>query len=253
MSHLNPEEIAKKREEYFNDPGDKNQLPLIVKEINARVLNGKREIYEIGRLLTKAKSLVGHGNFKQWVKDNFEEISYQTARNFMNVYRYCLGRPELVESIKASVLYMIATDKFPQDLREYLFENADDLDQISNKRLKKLYEKFKRGEMDLKSPEIKALRKFNRKEPQYASYKAQLNLAISGLKKLKEVILKSSKDIIWPISPSGEKSELNPRLAKEVEDLMADIDATIQGIKPDFAIVDRLRPVFRLPEKTSQD
>ena len=91
MSYLNPEEIRKERKQYFNDPKDKNQLPLIVNEINARVLRGKREIYEIGRLLTKAKSLVGHGKFKKWVKDNVKEFGYQTANNFMNVYRYCLG------------------------------------------------------------------------------------------------------------------------------------------------------------------
>ena len=159
---------------------------------------------------------------------------------------------ELVGSIKASVLYMIATTKFPQDLREYLFENADDLDQISNKRLKKLYEKFKRGELDLKSPEIKELRKFNRKSPRFVAYEEKLERSIRCLKKVHEAILKIGKGIKWPISPSGEKTELNPKMAQIVNDLKEDIYQEIQKIMPDFVIVDKLRPVFRHPE-TSKD
>jgi Protein of unknown function (DUF3102) len=107
-------DIREERAHLFkDDPESDKQLPLIVEEIQARVGSAKRQIFEIGRLLTEAKAIVGHGEFKDWIKGKFD-FSYSTANNFMNVYRYCLESPALVHSIRAAVLYKVASPKFPK-------------------------------------------------------------------------------------------------------------------------------------------
>ena len=151
------------------DDGKKDKLSDIVDDIKEICNNMKKEAYEIGRLLTEAKKLVVHGNFQKFIRDNFT-FSYKTANNLMKVYRYCLGRPEIVTSIQISVLYKIATDQFLEDLREHLFENHHRLENISNKVIKDICRRFKNKEIGYDSHEIRNLIKFNEDRDQYAGY-----------------------------------------------------------------------------------
>ena len=101
MSNKTAKAIREERARIFkDDPESDKQLPHIADEIRARVRNIKRQMFEIGQLLTEAKTFLEHGKFKKWIKDNFD-ISYPTANNFMNVHLYCLEYPQLVQSIKS--------------------------------------------------------------------------------------------------------------------------------------------------------
>ena len=51
----------------------------------ARTVN--QNSVEIGQWLTQAKQLVGHGNWQNWLADNFQ-MTDRTARNYMQVARY---------------------------------------------------------------------------------------------------------------------------------------------------------------------
>ena len=70
---------AQRRDQFDDDLKNPQQLPLIADEIRLKVGSIKRNIYDIGKLLTKAKKITDHGKFKEWIKENFE-FSYQTAK-----------------------------------------------------------------------------------------------------------------------------------------------------------------------------
>jgi hypothetical protein len=177
--------------------GTEKRIKYIVEEIKYRVKICKKEMFEIGGLLTEAKQIVGHGKFKQFIEDNFD-FSYETANNFMNVYKTCLASPQIVTSLKASVLYQIAAPGFPADLRQYIFEHVDDvytwkdtpvkLEEITNQDIKELLKKYKAGEIDNESEEIKKIFEENKKISQFGFVIDQLELCLRSLEKYKDNI-----------------------------------------------------------------
>lgn len=243
MSNKTAKSLREERDRLFkDDPESDKQLPLIVDEIRARVGSTKRQAFEIGRLLTKAKAIVGHGKFKDWIKNQKFDFGYQTANNFMNVYRYCLENPALVQSIKASVLYRIASPKFPEDLRRHLFKHANALEKITNDEIKDLCGRFKDKELDLDSPEIKGLIKYRQEQDQYLAYTAELNEVIGKLEILGKTVVKLSSEITWPILTGKERTAMTKVQAQKVEDLIKDINGQVDNLKPDFDLVKRIKP-----------
>jgi len=210
---------------------DKSELSKIAMEIRSITGNVKTETYRLGELLVKAKEVVGHGKFKKWVKGNFE-FSYQTAQNFMNVYRHCLGRPGLVKTIKASILYMIASPDFPKDLREHILENGKKLKKIKNKKLRDIYRRFKEGELDLESPEIKGLFKKNKRRVVDEGYAEEISDRIGKIEKLTTTVLSITSKIEWPIHPSTKEVELEDDELKKVNQLLKKILNAVQSLRP---------------------
>lgn len=240
---MDPEAIRAKRLSLFkDDPENVNQLPLMGDEIRARIGNTKRQAYEIGELLTDAKALVEHGKFKRWIKDQKFDFSYQTANIFMKVYRTCLGRPDWVQTIPASILYQIASPKFPKDLREYLFENADGLKKIKNTTIKDISNRVKKKELDLDSPEVINLVEFRQKNQQSRAYEAELNEVFDKLENLAKTIVKQSSSITWPMFPGKDRTEMMEKQAQRLNDLIKDMLGHIENLKPDFKQVKRIRP-----------
>jgi hypothetical protein len=91
-----------------------------------------KDIVEIGRRLSIAKKLVGHGNWAGWLKEEFD-WSEGTALNFMRVF-------EFVEKYKSknfadlktfedlliapSALYTLARSSTPEEVRNEIIERA---------------------------------------------------------------------------------------------------------------------------------
>jgi len=232
---------SKSKKKY--DP--KKELSGIAEDIKTRNESVKGEMFEIGRLLCKAKDMLPKGDFKPWVKSNFD-FSYQTANNFMNVYRYCLRDKSIVSSVSSSVLYLIASKKFPSDLREYLFENADYLKGISNKDMRKVYKKFKAGKIDLESPEVKALLKFKKGDKSNRDYQRRIRKCIKWIEKLEQAVVMITEKIQWPERPGTERTELTENYKKRIDELIHGIVATIKEAKPKATIVDTVKPEFKI-------
>lgn len=178
--------------------GNEKRLDRIVQEVRHRIRICKKEIYEIGCLLVEAKVIIGHGPFQQWIRDTFD-FSYETAVNFMNVYKACLAVPALVTTMKASVLYQIAAPGFPADLRECIFEHRDvvfdyldfqpkRLEDIRNEDVKELLRRYKAGELDLESDGVKQFFENNKKIVQYEYLYDQIELCLRALEKSKHNI-----------------------------------------------------------------
>jgi len=120
-------------------------IEIIEEEIKCRVKITKHEIFKIGELLMIGKKLCQKYNkrFQQWIEDKFD-FSYETAKNFMNVWKNCFGYRNWALNVPTSILYQIAMPKFDDNLRKYLFENGN-LEKMTNGRFKQLLAKFKQG------------------------------------------------------------------------------------------------------------
>lgn len=136
-----------------------HQLEQLKKEINLRVKITKNEIFKIGELLIHAKNLCQQEGikFQEWISKNFD-FSYETANNFMNVYKNCFGFRSIAMSLKPSILYQISAPSFPEELRNYLFD-ADNLNKITNGKLKEIVQKYKEGGFEAIQDDIE---EFNR-------------------------------------------------------------------------------------------
>jgi len=210
---------------------DEDQLPQITYEIRNITTNMKTEIYRIGELLVQAKKILEHGEFKKWIKANFE-FSYQKAHNFMNVYRHCLGRPELVKTIKASLLYKITSPGFPEDLREHIFENGKKLKSIKGKKFREVCIKFKRGELDLKSPEIKKLFRQNKRNAVNKAYAREIDGQIAKLERLRESILLKTAKFQWPLHPETQEVDVEGDQLKHINELISEVVKAIKCLRP---------------------
>lgn len=153
--------LEKIRVHEFNLMEPEKQLESLKNEIQVRLRITAQEIFLIGELLILSKQICRTGGFKfqEWISENFT-FSYETANNFMNVYKHCLGYRELAMQIKPSVLYKLASPGFPNELRRYLFEETR-IDELTNGRLRRITEKFKAGGFKAIQEDVERLSRAN--------------------------------------------------------------------------------------------
>jgi len=162
-------------------------LESVAEELKLRGNAQRHQVYEIGKLLLDAKSFLPHGAFDEWVREN-TPFSKSTALNCMRVYKCCLGHPELVSYFSNSAVYVLCAPRFPKNLREALFENAEGLYDISQKQLLEVALKWKNGELTLESPEVQKLMKSHRQRSIFKRYEVEVRSMITVLKgKLKKM------------------------------------------------------------------
>lgn len=121
------------------------QLEQIAKEIHVRVKITQTEIFKIGELLYLAKAICQREKLRlqKWIKENCD-FSYETANNFMHVYKCCIGVREIALTIKPSILYKLSSPGFPEELRQYLFTSGH-LQKLTNGKLTEVVKKFEKG------------------------------------------------------------------------------------------------------------
>ena len=102
------------------------------------------DIIEIGRHLTEAKIIAGHGNFGQWLRAEFD-WSDRTARNFMSVYEMSL-KSETVSDLKLPMreLYLLAAPSTPEEVRTKIIERTASGEQMSGAEVKEAIARAKR-------------------------------------------------------------------------------------------------------------
>jgi len=174
--------------------GNEERLAAIEEEISVRISITKREIFVIGELLYEAKK-IKLGEFKRWIEETFD-FSYYTANNFMNVYKALFGYDQLVSNVKPSILYSISAPSFPEELRHYLVEEGI-LEQITNKGLKELYEKYIESGFEDNLAGFERFTQAKRCRDQCAHTLNVLVRAISLLQKQKDLIMHQSTPKSW--------------------------------------------------------
>jgi hypothetical protein len=105
-----------------------------IRKLGKRVVG---DIIEIGRRLTDAKELVGHGNWLPWLDREFG-WSDQTARNFIRLYDLSESKSKTVLNLDLPVksLYLLAAPSTPEQARDEIVERAKTGEPISTETVK---------------------------------------------------------------------------------------------------------------------
>lgn len=110
----------------------KKQLQDITKRLHTNLANTVGHLVDIGRDLTQAKELVGHGQFTDWLQENFD-LSDQTARNFMHVAEVFGDQVESLKKLSLSSVYLLAAPSTSARVREEVLERIEKGETLTRK------------------------------------------------------------------------------------------------------------------------
>lgn len=139
-----------KRNEQF-DIGNLNEVTIepyvreLRDEIKIRLTGITYNIFEIGGLLCLAERLLPPGKWTQWVEQI--PLKVRTAHNYKNLYQGCFGRPEALAWLKPTSLYVVCSRRYPEELREFILQNAEGIHPASTEELILVGELVRRGEI----------------------------------------------------------------------------------------------------------
>ena len=102
-------------------------------------------IINIGQKLIEVKDRLGHGSFQSWLKSEFE-WSEQTARQFMQVYRWSEtieNKNFVFSQLATSALYLLAAPSTPTEARKEVLGLVDGNEKISYTCVKNIVDRYK--------------------------------------------------------------------------------------------------------------
>lgn len=126
-----------------------NETRTIVRQRTSEIkdlmrLTAENIIY-IGQKLTEVKEQLGHGSFQSWLRSEFE-WSEQTARQFMQVYRWSEtieNKKFVFSQLATSALYLLAAPSTPTEAREEVLGLVDGHEKVSYTRVKNIVDRYK--------------------------------------------------------------------------------------------------------------
>ena len=119
-----------------------NQLEQYARRIDSAKADMTRNIMEIGKHLTEARSVLakkGNGTFIKWVEERCG-FSGRTAQNMLNVYREFGECEKFSSSFDDSALYLLAAPSAPAGAKDAALELAAGGERVTHKRAKELVE-----------------------------------------------------------------------------------------------------------------
>lgn len=134
--------------------GEPSTIEEIAEALRLRYYADTYNAFEVGRLYATAKRLLPHGSFDTWCR-NLGLYSKQSICAKMRLYRRCLGRPELVQAIKPSLLEFLCSKKCPRRVREEVFSAGEFTGTLKD--LKALAERVLAQGKDLGTVEVRQL------------------------------------------------------------------------------------------------
>lgn len=120
-------------------------------EIKMLMRRNTQDIIDIGRKLIEVKKHLGHGNFQNWLKFEFN-WSISTATKFMQVAEQFKDVNFNHLNITASTLYMIAAPSTPKEVRVEVLERASNGENISYTEAKKIVSQYKEIKKEAMKP-----------------------------------------------------------------------------------------------------
>jgi hypothetical protein len=214
-------------------------LESAAKEIHHRHKSLKHEIFEIGKIFCDVKKFIPHGEFLSWVEQK-TPYSISTAENFMRVYEACLGYPEVTQFFKPSELYVICQPRFPQEFRDELFIKAHRErreNDIGREKLLEIMHKWKRGEIQIDSPEVQNLLMIENNREYFHFYKRELEALQAILEtRLKKFEKLDAKFISSPLLENDKDAKADEycEVLDMIKGFIADVKFKIQNINPDL-------------------
>lgn len=110
-------------------------------EIRSLMKRTAQDIIEIGQRLIKVKKLLGHGQYRKWIKAEFN-WGKSTANSFENVAKQFAGVQNL-DVFAASALYELAAPSTHEAARQEAIALAQAGEKISYKAAKEIKQKYK--------------------------------------------------------------------------------------------------------------
>jgi hypothetical protein len=101
-------------------------LDHVASAIRALSRNVVRDVIAIGRHLSEAKKMAGHGHWLSWLKSEFS-WSERTAERFIRVHEFSIksdNLADLMDSIGLSALYLLTAPSTPAAARAEILERA---------------------------------------------------------------------------------------------------------------------------------
>jgi hypothetical protein len=127
----------------------KQKLDIIIIDIETRIGHVKKDFFEIGRLLSKAKEMLPHGLFQEWIDTHFtNELPYSTAAAYMKIFETFKENPKMVQHLPVTLLMKMTHKDFPEEIVKIINERLPD-DQVDAKSVNEAYELYRRNEIDL--------------------------------------------------------------------------------------------------------
>jgi hypothetical protein len=101
-------------------PSTMSEHAIAIRDLGKRSIDN---VIEIGRRLTEAKAIAGHGEFGPWLDREFAWTE-RTAQNFMRVYE--LSKTKCVSDLNLPLagLYLLAAPSTPERARDEVIERA---------------------------------------------------------------------------------------------------------------------------------
>lgn len=105
---------------------EKFKLTKIEREIQTRTIEIKKNAYEIGQFLCKAKAILPHGSFDTWREQTFgDDLPYSTAYHYRRIYLTFKDRPGAVSLIPTQYLLTLTQKQFPDEALQMIKEKLD--------------------------------------------------------------------------------------------------------------------------------
>lgn len=118
--------------------------------IENRLISVKINIYEMGKLLSDAKSILPHGAFQPWIEETFRnEMSYQMAANLKAIYEKFESNPRTVKLLPITFLMHMKQKSFPDEILQLVNENPAAAQQCDLVHMKKLHRELNQGEISV--------------------------------------------------------------------------------------------------------
>jgi hypothetical protein len=115
----------------------------VIRALGKRVVG---DIVEIGRRLTVAKDIAGHGNWLPWLDREFGWAE-QTARNFMQVHTLSGKSPNFGDlNLPVSGLYLLAAPSTPEEAQQEIIARAESGETLSVADVRRIIDDARAGD-----------------------------------------------------------------------------------------------------------
>lgn len=117
-----------------------NNLPQLELEIKFYLGQTAQNIIEVGKRLIAAKALVAHGQWQQWLQNNFQ-LSQQTATNFMNVANR-FGKIQIDLDFKPTQMIALLSLPDAEETEKFIEAKAAEGKKVADMTIKQLREEI---------------------------------------------------------------------------------------------------------------
>jgi hypothetical protein len=223
--------------------GDQRRILNIQLDIDKNLNEVKFRFFEIGKLLSQAKGILGHGTFQRWIEETWRgQLPYPTAACYRAIYERFKYQKEKITVLPITLLQQMAQDTFPDEIIKMITDNPEAFKNNASE-IRAAYADFKKGEIDLSEFESLAnkviaigIDMYNGQmlETYSRTGKRVIHLGLTELKAAIWKIRKYSYKIRSFFPPA--KGEPMSVTDKEVAEHNAKVDAVTQGLLDDDLI-----------------